>query len=249
MKITQTILVILLYSNLLGAQSEYELTHVEEMPYFAGCQEFANDVDAKRICSNTNLVQFVSRNLEYPTEARDAEIEGTVYVSFVIDETGKVVEPSILMDIGGGCGDAALAVLAKMPTWEPGIEEGKKTKVKLNLPIQFSLKNEEKTISENYNITWGHLNGTTISEMELHANINDGVNVWNARGDYALVKEITFIFERKKRIVQAKSREGVSNELKKIAKKAKAGGVFTIEVNIQEKGKFVTAKRSFEVVK
>lgn len=249
MKITQTVLGVFLFSQTLCAQNEYVLTRTEQMPYFTDCQDIANDSAEKRVCSNTKLVQFVSRNLEYPTEARDAAIEGTVYVSFVVDENGKVVQPSVLMDIGGGCGEAALTVLNKMPTWEAGIHEGKKVKVKLNLPIQFSLKKEEKTISSNYNITWGHLKGTSISEKELHANINDGVNVRDARGEYALVKEITFVFEKKNRTIQAKSREGVSNDLKKIAQKAKAGGMFTIIANIQEKGRFVTTKRSFEVVK
>lgn len=248
MKITQMILGVFLFSNTLFAQNEYALTNTEQMPYFSGCQEIASNSEEKRTCSNTKLIQFVSRHLEYPAEARDAEIEGTVYVSFIVDEKGKVIEPSILMDIGGGCGDAALTILNKMPIWEAGVHEGKKVKVKLNLPIQFSLKKEEKVASSDYNITWGHLKGTTISERELHANINDGVNVRDAHGEYALVKEVTFIFEKKNRIIQAKSREGVSKDLKKIAQKARSGGVFTIEVNIQEKGRFVTAKRSFEVV-
>jgi len=192
MKITQTILGIFLFSHTLFAQNEHVLTQTEQMPYFTGCQDIANNSTEKRTCSNTKLIQFVSRNLEYPTEALNAAIEGTVYVSFVVDDAGKIVQPSVLMDIGGGCGEAALAVLDKMPMWEAGIHEGKKVQVKLNLPIQFSLKKEEKTVSNNYNITWGHLKGTTISQKELHANINDGVNVRDARGEYALVKEITF---------------------------------------------------------
>jgi TonB family protein len=249
MKITQTILGILLFFNCLSAQNESILTLAEEMPYFAGCQDITNDADKKRQCSNTKLVRFISQNLEYPIEAYTAEIEGTVYVSFIVDENGQVIQPTILMDIGGGCGEAALAVLNKMPHWEAGIQNDKKVKVKLNLPIQFSLKKEESTIANGYNITWGYLKGTTISQETLQQNINDGVNVRDIHGNDALVKEITFIFEKKNRSIQAKSREGVSTDLKKIAKKAKAGGVFTIVVNIQEKGKFVVAKRSFQVVK
>jgi hypothetical protein len=219
------------------------------MPYFTGCQDFENGSDKKNNCSNTKLVRFISQHLKYPTEAREAEIEGTVYVSFIIDERGHVMQPSVLMDIGGGCGAAALAVLNQMPHWEAGVEDEQKIKVKLNLPIQFFLKKAETTITDSYNITWGHLKGTTISAQDLHQNINDGVNVRDVYGNDALVKEITFIFEKKNRVIQAKSREGVSMDLKKIAKKAKAGGIFTIVANIQEKGKFVTAKRSFRVVK
>ena len=248
MKITQTILAIFLFFNNLSAQDKSVLTRADQMPYFTGCQEFTTNSKEKTHCSNTKLVRFISQNLEYPAEAREAKIEGTVYVSFVVDERGHIAQPFVLMDIGGGCGEAALAVLNKMPHWEAGRQDGKNVKVKLNLPIQFSLKKESNTSADGYNITWGHLKGTTVSAQDLHQNINDGVNVRDVHGNDALVKEITFIFEKKNRKIQAKSREGVSVELKKVAKKAKAGGVFTIVVNVQEQGKFVNVERSFQVI-
>ena len=249
MKITQTILAILLSLNMALTQNDTIYTFADQMPYFAGCQEFNDDIQAKKGCSNRNLIHFIAHNLEYPEEAKVAEIEGIVYVSFVIDEQGRVIKPAVLMDIGGGCGESALAVLDKMPNWQPGVQDGKNVKVKLNLPIQFSLKKDAETVAATgYNLTWGHLKGTTLSAKDLQAYINDGVNVRDPFGNETVVREITFIFEKKNKVVSAKSRDGVSEELKKIAQKAKAGGIFTIQANVQEKGKFVLVKRSFQII-
>ncbi|MFT3701973.1 MAG: energy transducer TonB [Agriterribacter sp.] len=86
------------------------------------------------------LSNFVENNIEYPQNAVDANTEGTVNVSFVVDEKGKVVEPmTIGNNPGNGLGDEAVKIVNKFPEWKPGTVKGKAVKTRLTLPITFKL--------------------------------------------------------------------------------------------------------------
>jgi len=71
--------------------------------------------------------------------ARESGIEGTVYVTFVIERDGSVTDVKILRSIGGGCDDEAIRVVRNMPKWEPGKQRGKPVRVQFNMPIKFTL--------------------------------------------------------------------------------------------------------------
>jgi len=86
------------------------------------------------------LYQFLLNNLNYPDTARDAGIEGTVYVSFVIEKDGSVSNAKVVRDIGGGCGREALRVVNLMPKWNPGQQKGKAVRCQFILPVSFTLK-------------------------------------------------------------------------------------------------------------
>ncbi|MBL7806902.1 MAG: energy transducer TonB [Saprospiraceae bacterium] len=85
------------------------------------------------------LMQFLSDNMQYPLLAKENLIQGTVVVSFIIDQQGMVQEPVVLKDIGGGCGAEAIRVIQSMPTWKPGQANGHAVKVKYTLPMHFRL--------------------------------------------------------------------------------------------------------------
>ncbi|MFH0893761.1 MAG: energy transducer TonB [Bacteroidota bacterium] len=84
-------------------------------------------------------VRFLQDNLVYPEKAFRNRIEGTVYVTFVVNENGKVCNPQLLSGIGGGCDEASIALLMKMPYWTPGKLDGKKVCVQFNMPIRFTI--------------------------------------------------------------------------------------------------------------
>ncbi|HAC14375.1 MAG TPA: hypothetical protein DCE78_00290 [Bacteroidetes bacterium] len=78
--------------------------------------------------------------VEYPDIARKAGIEGRVVVQFVVDETGKVVDPHVIRGIGGGCDEAAIAAVAGVE-FTPGYQRGVPVRVQFQLPIVFRLQN------------------------------------------------------------------------------------------------------------
>ena len=86
------------------------------------------------------LESFFEKNVEYPAEATDNGVEGTVDLNFAVDEKGKVYAPKIASDaIGYGIEKEALRVFAKMPVWTPGKIKGKNVKTKYTLPVKFQL--------------------------------------------------------------------------------------------------------------
>ena len=86
------------------------------------------------------LQKFFDDNLEYPTAATDDGIEGTVNVSFVVDENGKLSSPKVQgQNPGYGLETEALRVINKMPSWTPGKLKGKNVKTRFSLPVVFQL--------------------------------------------------------------------------------------------------------------
>lgn len=110
-----------------GVSGESEVfVVVEEMPSFPG--------------GDARLLEFLYRELRYPSLALESKIQGLVVVQFIIDENGNITQPSITRGIGGGCDEEALRVVKSMPVWKPGKQRGRAVKVRYNLPVRFQLK-------------------------------------------------------------------------------------------------------------
>ena len=86
------------------------------------------------------LYTFLAKNIKYPKTAKKNNVEGIVYVKFVVDENGNVKNPVIIRGIGAGCDEEVIRVVKKMPKWKPGEINGIKIAVYYTLPCKFSLK-------------------------------------------------------------------------------------------------------------
>ncbi len=86
------------------------------------------------------LSAYVNNNLKYPEPARLAGVEGKVYLNFVVDKEGGIHDVKVLKGLGFGCDEAAIRLVAKMPKWKPGSQDGKPVAVSYNIPIQFKQK-------------------------------------------------------------------------------------------------------------
>ncbi len=78
-------------------------------------------------------------NVVYPQEAKEAGIEGKVFVEFYIEGDGTVCDAKVLRGIGYGCDEEALRVIGLMPKWYPGKQRGKAVRVRYTLPVTFKL--------------------------------------------------------------------------------------------------------------
>ena len=85
------------------------------------------------------LYKYLAENIHYPQIAKENNITGKVYVTFVVEKDGSIANPRILRDIGGGCGQEAVRVVKSMPKWKPGKQRGKSVRVQFNLPVSFNL--------------------------------------------------------------------------------------------------------------
>ncbi len=112
---------------------------VEDMPRYKGC-EGIKDNDAAFECFQKEVGKFLGKNINYPQKAKEANVEGVVYVNFVVDQTGKVADVKLLRGIGFGCDEEATRVVKLLPQFTPGKQRGRAVKVSFNLPISFKLR-------------------------------------------------------------------------------------------------------------
>ncbi len=85
------------------------------------------------------LFKYLINNIVYPEKAMRDNIEGRVVVKFIIDENGKVTDPSIVKSVSPELDQEALRVVGTLPDFTPGMTDGKKVKVYYNLPVSFKL--------------------------------------------------------------------------------------------------------------
>jgi protein TonB len=92
----------------------------------------------------SELYEFLQENIYYPERMKTLGIEGTVYVSFVIEEDGSISRVGIERGIENGdeLNKIALKAIQKMPNWIPGRSGNASVAVKQTIPIQFSLVND-----------------------------------------------------------------------------------------------------------
>lgn len=82
------------------------------------------------------FVKYIGANFRLP----DVEsMSGAVKVSFVIDNTGQVVNIKVISDLGEGTGEEAIRVLKTCPLWKPGVQDGKTVPVAMKMPINIKI--------------------------------------------------------------------------------------------------------------
>jgi len=86
------------------------------------------------------LRKFITKSVRYPNIARENNIQGKVYVRFVVTKKGKVDKVQILRGVDPLLDKEALRVVKSLPDWDPGEQRNKKVSVWYTLPINFQLQ-------------------------------------------------------------------------------------------------------------
>ena len=107
---------------------------VEVMPQFPGGPQ--------------ELFSFLSKNIKYPKDALDANIQGRVIVTFVVGKDGSISDARVVKSVNPSLDAEGLRVINAMPNWTPGTQSGKAVNVKYTVPISFRLDGK-KTESTN----------------------------------------------------------------------------------------------------
>jgi periplasmic protein TonB len=86
--------------------------------------------------------KYVSENIHYPAQARRLNVEGKVFVEFVVERDGSITQLVVIKGIGAGCDEEAIRIIQNSPPWEPGKQRGKPVKQRMVLPIHFKMMNK-----------------------------------------------------------------------------------------------------------
>jgi len=104
------------------------------------------------------LSKFIQTNLRYPESAREAGVEGIVFVEYDIDYRGNVVATRVLQGIGGGCDEEACRVVRLLKFDVPknrGLKVlfHKKARIQFKMPVQQPVPMQQDPMHVNYTLT------------------------------------------------------------------------------------------------
>lgn len=105
------------------------------------------DIMPEYIPGLDSLVELITKKAVYPASALKAGIEGKVFISFIVEKDGYPSGFEVIKGLGKGCDEEALRVIRKMGRWTPGLIKNRPVRVKLMIPVVFSLpeSSSEKT--------------------------------------------------------------------------------------------------------
>ena len=98
---------------------------VENMPIFPG--------------GDLGLMKYIQKHVKYPAIAKEYNITGKVYVSFIVDKSGSVTNVKIVRGVDKNLDSEAVRVVKSLPKYKPGKQRGKAVRVMFTIPINFTL--------------------------------------------------------------------------------------------------------------
>ena len=98
---------------------------VENMPEFPG--------------GDLGLMKYIQKNVKYPAIAKEYNITGKVYVSFIVDKSGVVTNVKVVRGVDKNLDAEAVRVVKSLPKYKPGKQRGKPVRVMFTIPINFTL--------------------------------------------------------------------------------------------------------------
>lgn len=109
-------------------EPEQVFTYVEEQPEFPG--------------GNDSLQAFLKRNIHYPQMEKEMQKQGTVFVTFVVENDGSITDVKVAKEVPGapGLSKEAVRVVSSMPKWKPGKMNGRAVRVQYTMPVKFVLQ-------------------------------------------------------------------------------------------------------------
>lgn len=105
---------------------EKVFTAVEQNPEFPG--------------GAAEMYKYLNKNIRYPPAASRANIQGRVFLQFVVNTDGSITDVEVVKGVGFGCDEEAQRVVKGMPKWKPGRQSGRAVRVKYTLPVSFQLE-------------------------------------------------------------------------------------------------------------
>ena len=85
------------------------------------------------------FLDYLKANVNYPAQCREAEIQGRVLITFVVQKDGSIKNASVLKSVHPLLDAEALRVISVMPNWKPGMEHGTPVSVQYAAPVNFRL--------------------------------------------------------------------------------------------------------------
>lgn len=144
MKTKLGILILLILStNYIFAQAEevnkdasVSFQVIEELPIYPGCENV--EKSNSKNCFQEKIIEHIKKNFKYPKKARQKNITGKVFVSFIIEKDGSIKVANVrgpheILE------NEAKRIIQLLPKMTPGKQKGIPVRMSMSIPISFSL--------------------------------------------------------------------------------------------------------------
>ncbi|MDB5134777.1 MAG: energy transducer TonB [Mucilaginibacter sp.] len=91
-----------------------------------------------------NFYAYLRKNVHYPAIAKENNVQGKVFLTFVVERDGSLTDIKVLRSLGSGTDEEAMRVLKASPRWTPGIQNGRPVRVQYTVPISFTLQSDDQ---------------------------------------------------------------------------------------------------------
>jgi len=115
-------------------------TIVQEMPRFPGCEDLDISIDEKKTCAEKKMLEYIYKNIKYPSIDSDIAPEGMIVITFIVDKEGNIIQPKILRGNSDALAKEYIRIIKSMPKWIPGKQRGKPVNVQFNIPFRINLR-------------------------------------------------------------------------------------------------------------
>ena len=86
------------------------------------------------------LLQYLGKNIKYPTIPQENGTQGRVTVQFVVNKDGSIVDVKVIRGVDPYLDKEAVRVISTMPKWIPGKQRGVPVRCKFTVPVTFKLQ-------------------------------------------------------------------------------------------------------------
>ncbi len=93
-----------------------------------------------------SLYAWLLRNITYPKDAKNNNLEGTVITKFVVDTNGMVTDVSVYKRVHPSLDSVCFNAVKDMQPWSPAIIEGNPERVQFLLPVRFILTCDDNCV-------------------------------------------------------------------------------------------------------
>jgi len=93
----------------------------------------------------SKMYEWLGENIVYPNTAREAGIQGKVYVKFDIDKNGNLINKKIVRGVHITLDKEVIRILKISPKWTPGVKDGEKATYSFTLPVNFRITSAKET--------------------------------------------------------------------------------------------------------
>lgn len=132
----------------------------------------SSEIQNEKAKSSEAFRKHMSRNLKFPTEARQDKIYGTVFTTLKLDKTGKIKSFLISKGIDPILDNEVLRVLENAPAWDV---DGKDEFYSVNFPITFRIVDDQKVFGQALKVQdeivvvgYGTQNSSPLSKIKVN---------------------------------------------------------------------------------